>query len=52
MKTNPEVFVQDFITSNAGAWLSTATLRLNRNSNTMKTKYKIMVTQKGKRPQK
>ena len=27
MKTTPVVLIQDFITNNAGAWLSTATLR-------------------------
>ena len=27
MKTTPVVLIQDFITSNAGAWLSNATLR-------------------------
>ena len=51
MKTTPVVLIQDFITSNAGAWLSTATLRffvwLN-NATLMKFGYdkKIKTTQK------
>ena len=33
MKTTPVVLIQDFITNNAGAWLSTATLRFFSEGN-------------------